>query len=108
ETRTAEHYTLSLHDALPISSAEGGGDDAVASELLRQWLVLVQPGQDFLDQPCAWNEMAALLHHIALLAGRSAQQAEHRDLRTLEREEEVIPPVDHQRGDPDPRKEIDR
>src|SRR6267143_4717561 len=79
-----------------------------SATLLRQGLVLVQPPQQLLDQARARNEVAALLHHMALLIGWSAEQPEHRDLRRLEWEEEVIAAVDHQRGDPDPRKEIDR
>src|SRR5882724_2324004 len=94
-------------DGFALWSAEFVGVRVGRRDLLRQRLVLVEPSQDFLDQPRARDKVAPVFHYVALLVGRRAQQPEHRDLRGLEWEEEIIPPVDHQGGDPDPRKEVD-
>src|SRR5205807_9103041 len=70
--------------------------------------VTVEPLDDLLHHQVLRWPVTAFGHYLALVLRRHAEPLEERLLRGFRREEEVVPPVEHQRGLPDVGCEVER
>src|SRR2546426_7877241 len=72
DTATTEIYTLSLHDALPISIGRGQPADAAVAEMQRLGLAEADPAHD-LD---GWDQAVKIVILANVLMGRDLKPAD--------------------------------
>jgi hypothetical protein len=70
----------------------------------------VEPREDLTDDVRPWRRHVtdSIEDYMPLLIGCGAQQSEQRFLLQVDEKQEIVMPVDHQRGDAQARREADR